>query len=157
MVRVTKWSVRKFLGMMSMLGDLFDQALKKLSKTGADFDLPVFIGRIAIEVCQSEARFVKLIMDSVADPKFSRDDILELDPEDAFSLVEAALEVNLTEKLQKKILGMFEKVMGPLKEEEANEEVSSKSADSQIESENLTPVSGDLSPFSSPEGSASAI
>lgn len=148
--RVTKWSVRKYLSMIAMVGDLFDQALKKLSRTGADFDVSIFLARIGIEICQSEARFVKLIKESVAEPKFSDEQILELDPEDALTLVDAALEVNLTSKLQKKMLGMFEKVLGPIQRE-----ASSASAESTDESEKSKTGSGDPSASSPPGDSAS--
>lgn len=97
-LRVTKWSVKKWFTIIGEIGDLVDETM-------ADSDVKdttQLMAKLVVVLCDSQEKAVRVVKESVAD-KLTDEEILEWDLEDFLGVFDKALEINLTPSIEKKL------------------------------------------------------
>ncbi len=104
-IRLKKWSSRKWFNIVGDIGDLIDQSMGQMN--GTDFSATVLMAKLVPVLCRSSDRVVRIIKESVDDPKLTEDEILEWDLEDFIGVLDKAVEMNLSSTSIEKKVGRF--------------------------------------------------
>jgi len=99
-IRLKKWSARKWFRIVGEVGDLVDEAMIGMN---SNFDSAQFMAKLVVVICNSSAKAVMIVKESIDSPKLEDEEILEWDMEDFLGVVDKALELNLTTSIQKKM------------------------------------------------------
>jgi hypothetical protein len=108
-LRVKKWSARKWFAIVGDIGDLIEESMDQIK--GADFTATMLMAKLIPVLCKSSDRVVRIIKESVDDPKLDEEEILEWDLEDFIGVLDKALEINLSKSMEKK-MGRFRTRLG---------------------------------------------
>lgn len=104
-LRLKKWSSRKWFNIVGDIGDLIDQSMGQMN--GAEFSATMLMAKLVPVLCRSSDRVVRIIKESVDDPKLTEDEILEWDLEDFLGVLDKAVEMNLSATSIEKKVGRF--------------------------------------------------
>lgn len=108
-IRLKKWSSAKLFHLMRDIGTIVEEVVEGLpGGEGTEFQL---ITRVIAALTKSDARIVRLIRESVDEPKLKDAEILEWDPEDLLAILKQILEMNLTEALGKNFQALLASVV----------------------------------------------
>ncbi len=112
-LRVKKWSARKWFAIVGDIGDLIDESMSQMN--GKDFSATILMAKLVPVLCRSSDRAVRIIIESVADPKLTEEEVLEWDLEDFIGVLDMALEVNLSSSIEKKVSKFMGRLFGTTK------------------------------------------
>ena len=104
-IRLKKWSSRKWFNIVGDIGDLIDQSMGQMN--GAEFSATMLMAKLVPVLCRSSDRVVRIIKESVDDPKLTEDEILDWDLEDFIGVLDKAVEMNLSSTSIEKKVGRF--------------------------------------------------
>ena len=104
-LRLKKWSSRKWFAIVGDIGDLIDQSMGQMN--GAEFSAAMLVAKLVPVLCRSSDRVVRIIKESVDDPKLDEEDILDWDLEDFLGVLDKAVEMNLSSTTIEKKVGRF--------------------------------------------------
>ncbi len=104
-IRLKKWSSRKWFAIVGDIGDLIDQSMGQMN--GAEFSATMLMAKLVPVLCRSSDRVVRIIKESVDDPKLTEEEILEWDLEDFIGVLDKAVEMNLSSTSIEKKVGRF--------------------------------------------------
>ena len=104
-LRLKKWSARKWFAIVGDIGDLIDESMGQMN--GAEFSAPLIMAKLVPVLCRSSDRVVRIIKESVDDPKLTEDEILEWDLEDFLGVLDKSVEMNLSATSIEKKVGRF--------------------------------------------------
>jgi len=104
-LRLKKWSTAKLFLLVRDIGSILEESfdgllLDKISEVQ-------LITRLVISLCRSEKRAVRLIRETLEEPKLTEKEILGWDPEDFLGCLRAVFELNLTKDLSKNFEGLL--------------------------------------------------
>ena len=112
-LRVKKWSARKWFAIVGDIGDLIDESVSQMN--GVEFSATMMMAKLIPALCRSSSRVVRIIKESVDDPKLEDDDILEWDLEDFIGVLDKAVEINLSPSMEKKMSRFKNRLFGTTK------------------------------------------
>lgn len=104
-LRLKKWSARKWFAIVGDIGDLIDESMGQIK--GSDFSATMLMAKLVPVLCKSSDRVVRIIKESVDDPKLTEDEILDWDLEDFIGVLDKAVEMNLSSTSIEKKVGRF--------------------------------------------------
>ncbi len=113
-LRLKKWSSRKWFNIVGDIGDLIDKAMGQMN--GSEFSATLIMAKLVPVLCKSSDRVVRIIKESVDDPKLTEDEILEWDLEDFIGVLDKAVEMNLSStSIEKKLSRFVNRLFGTTK------------------------------------------
>ena len=104
-LRLKKWSSRKWFAIVGDIGDLIDESMGQMN--GGEFTAALVMAKLVPVLCRSSDRVVRIIKESVDDPKLTDDEILDWDLEDFIGVLDKAVEMNLSSTTIEKKVGRF--------------------------------------------------
>jgi hypothetical protein len=98
-VRLQKWSVKKWFTIVADIGDVVDEVT---SSQDGPLDTGQFIAKIVVVLCNSTDKAVRVICESLKED-VGGEEVLQWEMEDFLEVLDGSLKLNLTPSLEKKL------------------------------------------------------
>lgn len=115
-LRIKKWSASKFIAIATDVADVIDDAMTSLD--GDASDRKKLYTRLTVAFCRKSSKLNRVICESVDDPKLTDAEVGDWDMEDTLGVLAEILKLNLTDALQKKVIGLLQAAL-PMSPQEA--------------------------------------
>ncbi len=124
-LRLKKWSSRKWFAIVGDIGDLIDESMGQMN--GGELTAASVLAKLVPVLCRSSDRVVRIIKETVEDPKLTEDEILEWDLEDFIGVLDKAVEMNLSAtSIEKKASRFVGRLFGTIKSSSSDSKGSNK-------------------------------
>ena len=107
---IKKWSAAKLIFNVKSFGSVIKRTIKEMGDDVAMTEASL-VANLIVSMCEYAETLQDLVAKDLIKPELTGQEIGELDPEDFLGLVEAIFQLNLTEGLKKKFLGLLKSIV----------------------------------------------
>ena len=107
---IKKWSATKLIFNVKSFGSVIKRTIKEIGNDEGMTEATL-IANLIVSMCEYAETLQDLVAKDLIKPELTGQEIGELDPEDFLGIVEKIFDLNLTEGLKKKFLGLLKSVI----------------------------------------------